>query len=135
MKNSRSLSSVFYSRRGQVMLLAVLSMGGIILGATTIAGFLMIHQIRQTTVAEDSARAIFAADAGLERGLYTYFKVYDCFADNPINCPSGEIIETFPTNNGSSYQFTLDTDNATVISRGTTQTTHRIFFLRFLGIL
>lgn len=56
------------------MLLAVLALGGTMLGATTIAGFLMLYQIRQATDFESSAKAIFAADAGTEYALYSYFK-------------------------------------------------------------
>lgn len=55
------------------MLIAVLALGGTILGATTIAGFLMVYQIRQTSDFEDSAKAVFAADAGTEWALYSYY--------------------------------------------------------------
>ncbi len=58
------------SRRGQVMLLTVVLLSGTVLGATTIAGLLMLQQIRQATLATDSMRAIFAADAGLEWEFY-----------------------------------------------------------------
>lgn len=52
------------------MLMSVLSIGGVLLGATTIAGTLMVFQVRQNTDFANSAKAIFAADAGLEWGLY-----------------------------------------------------------------
>jgi hypothetical protein len=55
------------------MLLTVLSIGGTILGATTIAGLLMLYQIRGATDFANSAKAIFAADAGTEWALYSYF--------------------------------------------------------------
>jgi hypothetical protein len=58
---------------GQAMLLAVLALGGAVLSATTIAGFLMAYQIRETTDFENSAKAIFAADAGTEWALYAHF--------------------------------------------------------------
>ncbi len=61
------------ARTGQAMLIAVLALGGAVLGATTIAGFLMAYQIRQTTDFTNSAKAIFAADAGTEWALYNYF--------------------------------------------------------------
>lgn len=60
---------------GQAMLLTVLALGGTILGATTIAGLLMLYQIRQTTDMANSAKAIYAADAGVEVGLYNFFCV------------------------------------------------------------
>ena len=55
------------------MILSVMALGGMILGVTTIAGLLMIYQVRQATDAALSARAIFAADSGLEWGLYNYY--------------------------------------------------------------
>ena len=58
------------ARRGQAMLLAVMALGGTMLGVTTIAGLLMLYQIRQATAFRDSAAAVFAADAGVEWALY-----------------------------------------------------------------
>ena len=55
------------------MILAVLSLGGAMLGATAIAGLLMLYQLRTVTDSENSAKAIFAADAGVEWALFTYF--------------------------------------------------------------
>lgn len=65
---------MFHENKGQSMIIATLALGGVILGATTIAGFLMTLQIRQTTNSADSAKAIFAADAGVEAALYEQFK-------------------------------------------------------------
>ena len=56
------------------MILTVLALGGTLLGATTIAGLLTVYQIRQTTDFANSAKALFAADTGLEWGLYQFFK-------------------------------------------------------------
>jgi len=55
------------------MLIAILTLGGAILGATSIAGLLMLYQIRSTTDSENSAKAIFAADTGVNWALDTYF--------------------------------------------------------------
>ncbi len=55
------------------MLLTVLALGGAILGATSIAGLLMLYQIRATTDTAHSAQAVFAADAGTEWAEYVYF--------------------------------------------------------------
>ena len=60
------------SRSGQAMLITVLALGGAILGATTVAGLLTLYQIRATTNAESSAKAVFAADAGVEWAQYVY---------------------------------------------------------------
>lgn len=56
--------------RGQVMLLTVLIVSGTILGATTIAGLLMLYQLRQANQFGQSMQAFFAADSGLEWRLY-----------------------------------------------------------------
>ena len=56
--------------RGQAMLITILALGGTILGATTIAGVLMIYQIRQATDLKLSSKAIFAADAAIEWANY-----------------------------------------------------------------
>jgi hypothetical protein len=59
-------------RSGQAMLIAVLSLGGAILGATTVAGLLTLYQIRATTDTANSAKAIFAADTGTEWALFNH---------------------------------------------------------------
>jgi len=61
-------------QQGQAMLLTVLALGGTILGATTIAGLIMVYQIRQSTDFANSAKALFATDAGIEFELYRFFK-------------------------------------------------------------
>lgn len=55
------------------MILTILALGGTLLGATTIAGLLMVYQIRQATDLTNSGKAIFAADTGIEWGLYQFF--------------------------------------------------------------
>ena len=60
------------SRSGQIMLMSVLTIGAVMLGATAIAGFLVLYQIRMSTNAADSAKAIFASDAGIEWGIYSF---------------------------------------------------------------
>ena len=71
-------------RRGQVMILTILALGGTLLGATTVAGLLTLYQIRNSTDLTNSAKAIFAADAGIEWGLY-------CAARQPANpCPADD---------------------------------------------
>ncbi len=58
---------------GQAMIMTIIALGGTILGATTIAGLLMLYQIRQASDLANSNRSIFAADAGVEWGLYDFF--------------------------------------------------------------
>lgn len=54
------------------MLLSVLTLGAIMLGATAIASLLIIYQIKMSSNSADSAKAIFAADAGVDWGLYQF---------------------------------------------------------------
>ena len=68
------------------MLLAVLVISGTILGATTIAGMLMLNQLRQATNIGLSMQAIFAADTGIEWELFKLFKPDDALA-NPALAP------------------------------------------------
>lgn len=64
------------------MLLATLALGGAILGATTIAGLLMLYQIKTTTDTQNSAKAIFAADSGVEWALFDFY----CGLWTPARC-------------------------------------------------
>jgi threonine/homoserine efflux transporter RhtA len=59
--------------RGQVMLVSVIMLGGILASAVGIAGVLMVFQIRQSNEAAQSAAAFYAADAGLEWATYNGF--------------------------------------------------------------
>ena len=63
--------------KGQVMLLTVLVIGGLLLGASAIAGLMMVYQIRQSSDVVNSTKAIFAADSGVEWELYRMFKDSD----------------------------------------------------------
>ncbi len=90
------------------MLIAVLSLGGAILGATTVAGLLMLYQIRATTDTENSAKAILAADAGVEWALFNHY----CGMTNPARCnsqvASGTAEYTQPTFSGSGAMMQVD---------------------------
>ena len=77
---------------GQAMLITVIALGGTLLGATTIAGLLMLHQIRQATDLRDSNKAIFAADAGLEMARY-YLRFEDEPLDFSMALPNGAKID------------------------------------------
>lgn len=59
---------------GQVMLLTVVVLSGTLMTVSGIVGFLMLHKIRQSTDIVSSAKAIFAADSGIEWELYRCFK-------------------------------------------------------------
>jgi hypothetical protein len=65
------------------MLIAVLSLGGAILGATAVAGLLTLYQLRAANDSQNSAKAIFAADSGVEWTLFDYY------CTNEGRCPGG----------------------------------------------
>ncbi|MBU4387844.1 hypothetical protein KJ644_05285 [Candidatus Dependentiae bacterium] len=69
-----SIFQSFNRNNGQVMLLTALILGGAILGASTIAGYLMTLKIRASSDIANSAKAIFAADTGIEWELYKQFQ-------------------------------------------------------------
>jgi len=56
------------------MLLTVIILGASMLAASTIAGYLMLLKIRQASDITNSAKAIFAADTGIEWDLYRRVK-------------------------------------------------------------
>lgn len=78
-------------KSGQVLLMSVMMLGGILLSATAIAGLLMQYQIRQTNDAANSAKALFAADAGLEWESYCVLRIVGSTLPDPPaqpNCSS-----------------------------------------------
>jgi hypothetical protein len=60
------------NQRGQVMLLTVLILSGLLLSASTIGGLLMLYQIRQSADIANSTKAIYAADSGIEKRIYEF---------------------------------------------------------------
>ncbi len=118
-----------HARRGQAMLIATLSLGGAILGATTIAGLLMLYQIRGTTDSANSAKAIFAADAGVEWALYSYF--------NPPQPPlpmfsNGVTVEVVCSDASSTPLSACDGSAGvpeTAITKGTSASSRRAFLI------
>ena len=100
---------------GQIMLLTVLVLSGTVLAVTTVAGLLMIYQIRQSGNVTDSAKAIFAAGSGLEWGLYRKFK-------NP------DYPKPVFTNNAS-LEMLISQDGQTIKSVGSAGKVRRAFEL------
>lgn len=92
---------MFYFRKnnGQVMLITSIVLSGALLGATTIAGLLMLYQLRQGSDITNSTKAIFAADAGLEWRLYRFLK-----ADKSCDCSSANQCPTPVFSNSATLQ-------------------------------
>ena len=83
---NRARTDFVSARSGQAILLVVLVIGGAMLGATTIAGFLVTIQLQQVGDADNSAKAIFAADAGINCALYDFNHPSGptCFDGEPV---------------------------------------------------
>jgi hypothetical protein len=128
---------------GQAMILAVLALGGALLGATAIAGFLTLYQIRSTTDSESSAKAIFAADAGSEWALFNYY----CGSAVPARCVTPPDYPTSTFSNGVTSVVTcyntstppgvVDCANTTTaayaLAEGTALGATRAFYVNLAG--
>lgn len=106
---------------GQVMLITTLVLSGTILAASTIAGLLMLYQIRQAGNSAESAKAIFAADSGTEVEMYNlYFPdLADCSYTPSFDDPNTKIAEHFSEIDSSG--------NISIISKGVAGRTTRAF--------
>ncbi len=104
-KNKNKKHSISNSSGGQVMMIVVLILSGIIIGATAISGALTARQTRQTVDAGSSSKTIFASDAGLEWRLYKFIQDdYLC-----VDCPNGNVCDQKP-------QFEKDKEIETTLS-------------------
>lgn len=101
--------------QGQAMILISVMLGGLILSATAIAGLLMYFTLQQSTDSLSSAAALFAADAGVEQGLYCYF--YDVSGNNLAPCENQPVTGL---KNGTVATSTVTYDAATgaIVSEG-----------------
>lgn len=130
------IQDISTGQAGQAMLLTVLSVGGTILGATAIAGLLMLYQIRSATDFANSAKAIFAADAGTEWVLYSYFN--PTLTPPPPSPSNGSVVSVicYDVNNAvTSCGATLPATTSAAsyaISRGASLNTKRAFSVRLL---
>lgn len=106
------------------MILTTLILSGTILAAVTIAGLLMLYQIRQAGNATQSGRAIFVADAGLEYELYRFYSA-DCGYPPP----------TFKISSVNLYSETsVVGDDVLFISNSLAGKTTRGLSVRFIGL-
>jgi hypothetical protein len=69
---------------GQAMLIFVLVLGATVLSVTAIAGYVTLQKLRASSDVVDSAKAIYAADSGVEWCFYNKFSTtngtstFDC---------------------------------------------------------
>jgi len=85
--------------RGQTLLIVVLLLGGTMIAASAIAGYVMLISIRQSSDIKDSGKAIGAADAGIEWFLYCRYK------------NAGYPKPTFKPENGATVEITFSGAN------------------------
>lgn len=127
---------------GQAMLIAVLSLGSAILGATTVAGLLTLYQLRAVNDAENSAKAIFAADSGVEWTLFDYY----CGMAGRCGSGAPNVDSDLPkfTNavtvsvrcmdvNGDTSVCSDVSSTVTAVSVGTSGSSHRAFAVQLVG--
>ena len=114
------------------MLITSLVLASTLLASTTIAGLLMLYQLRQGSDVANSTKAIFAADAGLEWRLHRFFKV-----DNRTCCLSGEECREPEFTNGAMVQTSCisapegSAQRVVIRSTGTAQKNARAFEFNF----
>lgn len=92
------------------MLITVVMLSGAVLASTSLAGLLILYQLRQATDAAASMKAIFAADAGLERAFYNENKLAGTPEYESYNPPMTKILD-----NGAKYTVTKDVTDPTLI--------------------
>jgi len=73
---------------GQVMIVSVILLGGILLSSAAVAGTLLAYQIRQANDVKKSSAAFYAADSGMEAASFCLLKPYRCPVRPPY-CPRG----------------------------------------------
>lgn len=125
------------------MLIAVLSLGGAILGATAVAGLLTLYQLRAANDSENSAKAIFAADAGVEWTLFDYYcgmdgrcasGAPDTTGDFPAFIGSGATLKIACSDAGGATSTCSDASTTiSAITVGTSGNSSRAFAVALVG--
>lgn len=73
------------------MMIVVMVLSGVIIGSVAISGIMTARQTRQTADAGSSAKAVYAADAGLEWRIYNFIgDYYNC------SCPVDKTCDELP---------------------------------------
>jgi len=116
--------SIFNNEKGQAMLLTVLVLGASILAASTIAGYLTLLKIRTSSDIANSAKAIFAADSGVEWELYKQIK------HNPLDYSEDE---AHSFSNHASFKSSYDDTSNVIKSIGESGDSFRAFAIGLEG--
>lgn len=112
------------------MLLSAILIGGSILVATSIAGYLMLLQVRQSTNIANSGKAITAASTGIDWALYQRKNENDNYVSKTLGSEyfnngaevkitkEGSIITSVGKSVGSYRAFNLDTSGDSALPPG-----------------
>lgn len=126
----------FRENKGQIMLMSVLLICGAILGVSALASTLVLQQIKKSTATGESARAVFAAEAGIERALY--YRYQETRWVNDVEVPACSV-ESNPDLDGvlqvdteHTAKYTIRTDGcASASSLGESGRSARAFSILF----
>ena len=123
--------SIHDPRKGQVILITIIVITGTLIGALTIGGLLILYQLRQAGDITRSAQSIFAADAGIEWGLYQFFKPVSSTRVGPPVFRLSSISASTTCYNAIDYEYPgrlvscTTTSSTRIESQGTSQDTRR----------
>lgn len=115
------------------MLMSVLLICGAVMGVSALASSLVLQQLRKSTAAGESARAVFAADAGLERVLWERY--HNDTVQSTCASSTSPFLFTDTLANDSEYKYTAlirDCDYAS--SLGEYGRSARAFHISFDGL-
>lgn len=109
--------------QGQVLLLTVVMLTGVILSTTSFVALLVLYQLRQTGDVIASNQAIFAADAGIECAFYKKFKEGKSNEATATECDALEF------SNGAQVKVVVDDES--IKSAGKSRQSARAFEANF----
>ena len=132
-----------YKQKGQIMLISIMILGGVMIGATAIGGFLLRSQIAQVNNAAESTKALFAADAGVEAVAWCFFEKAEetpaCDAPSKVAdsfCPKDNKPAVTFDDEGITLETTCDWNKEngiiTITARGHKAGTTRILELQII---
>lgn len=94
-------------KEGQLMVIIAVLMAGLFVVGTAISGLLMYFSSMRSSDFISSGAAFFAADAGIERGLYHYFKEEQSLSPSDICNPNFVLSEEGTLPNFSSFKYEI----------------------------
>lgn len=93
------------SQKGQVLLLSVLVLSGIIVSVSFFVGYLTVQRLKQAIISVDSAQAFYLSDAGIEYELYRRN-----LEKGDFNSPCPDFNGKLPANSGFRTSVTVNGD-------------------------